>query len=468
MTREISALLTRALPPRVGELPIAVALAVLAGCVSLPAPDERPQPRPLGAGLQAYAAPLELPSAAPPASVEEPRGSIALDDALAAALLSSPELAVFSWEVRSREALALQAGLLPNPELGLQVENFGGTGESSGFDTSESTLLLAQRIETGGKRAKRRRIAALEADVAAWEYEAARLAVLASVEGAFFDVLAAQQRLALSEELLRVSEASLAAARRLVSAGATPRAERTQAAVEAATARVEVASARRSVAAARAALAATWGTATAEFARAEGELGSVSAPLGVEVFRSRLQRNPELERWDREIARREATVALEDALRIPDLVAGAGARRFRESDDTALVAELSVPLPIFDRNQGTRAAARSDLRKAHYERRAAQARLAAALESAYQEASARFEEIASLRDEILPGAREALEQVRQGYLQGLFKNVDVLDAQRRLFELRLREIDALRVYHRARAEVERLTGTPFAAPPDAP
>jgi cobalt-zinc-cadmium efflux system outer membrane protein len=384
------------------------------------------------------------------------------------ALERSPELASFSWEVRVREARALQAGLRPNPELEIELENFGGTGDASEFDSNESTLLLAQRIETAGKRPTRRRAAELDAEVASWEYEAARVGVFASVVKAFVGVLAAQEGVALTEELVRIAESSVESVERLVSAGATPRAERTRAAVEAAAGRVDLATARRSLEAARAELAATWGSLSPSFARAEGELGLVPAPPALEAVRSWLERNPKLARWDREITRREAVVALEDAQRISDVVAKAGVRRLAETDDTAFVAQLSLPLPIFDRNQGLRAAARRDLRKAHHERRAVYARLAASLESAYQEVAARFEEVTRLRQEILPGAREAFEQVRAGYLRGFFRNVDVLDAQRRLFELRLREIDALRAYHEAAAEVERITGTALAPRSAAP
>src|SRR5262245_55870264 len=58
----------------------------------------------------------------------EPTGTISLRDALAAALLHNPELAAFSSEVRAREARALQAGLLPNPELDTEFEDFAGSG----------------------------------------------------------------------------------------------------------------------------------------------------------------------------------------------------------------------------------------------------------------------------------------------------------------------------------------------------
>lgn len=457
--------------------------SLLAGCASAPI-SEPPEPRPLGAELPAYDAPsdptpFEPASAGPgsrgtskPGASEasptvppmSPEGLVSLDDALAAALLQSPDLASFSWEIRSREARALQAGLLPNPTLGVNVEDFAGSGEASGFDGSESTFLLSQTMPTAGKRVKGREAARIGADVAAWEYESARLALFASVQRAFFNLLAAQEQVTLSDELLRLAESSVAEVERLVEAGATPPAERTRAAVEAATARVDRAKARRALQAARASLAATWGAPAPTFDRAEGELGGIIAPPEVQTVRSWLARNPDLARWNREIARREAVVALEDARRFPDVTASIGLRHLEASDDQAVVAQLSVPLPVFDRNQGTRAAARSDLRKAKHQRHAARAKLSAALESAYQELDARFVEVSSLQDEILPGAAEAFQQVRRGYARGLFRNVDVLDAQRRLFALRLRELDALRAYHAARAELERLTGTPLAAP----
>ncbi len=109
-----------------------LAISVLSGCASVVPDAERPEPRQLGAGLPAYAAPQTLPSGAllHTMPADELRGTISLHDALTAALLRNPDLAAFSWEVRSREARALQAGLLPNPELAFEIENFGGTDDT--------------------------------------------------------------------------------------------------------------------------------------------------------------------------------------------------------------------------------------------------------------------------------------------------------------------------------------------------
>jgi len=436
--------------------------AVACGCASAVATQPLPERRPLGADLAAYEAPIEtgaLPAAALPTT--EPTGVLSLRDALALALERSPELAAFSWDVRVREAQALQAGLRPNPELGVEVEDFGGSGEATGVDGSQSTFALSQLLETAGKRSKRRRAGELDAAVAGWEYETVRLEVFAAVVQAFSTVAAAQQRVALSEQLIRVAELAAADVERLVAAGATSQVEHTRAGVAVATARVDRESALRALAAARARLAAIWGAQEVSFTSVADDLPDAAAPPALAEVRGRLERNPELGRWDQEIERRAAVVDLERARRYPDVSASAGARRLAESDDAALVAGLSVPLPFFDRNQGARAAAESDLRKAEHERRAVEAQLAAEFETAWQELDARYVEVGALRATIVPQAREAFEGVRRGYAQGLFRNVDVLDAQRTLFELQLREIEAVRAYHEARAELERLTGMPL-------
>lgn len=382
---------------------------------------------------------------------------LTLQDALERALEESPELASRIWELRNRDARAIQAGLAANPELQAETENFAGSGAFSGFGASETTLALTQRLETAGKRGKRRRAAELGADAAAWEVEDARLRVVEQVTSAFASVVAAQQAVAVAAEQVEIAESSQQATRRLVDAGASPPVEATRDLVTFATARIDRVRATRRLEAARVELAATWGSATAGFSEVVEEVGPVVPAPPLESLRSLLSQNPTLATWDQEVARREALVELEDARRIPDVTAAAGVRWLAEPDDVALVAGFSVPLPLFDRNQGDRAAARAELHRARSERRAEETALGTELERAYQELVARHEEIVELRAEILPAARDAFEGVRDGYRRGLFRNTDVLEAQRTLVELRLREIDAVWAYHVARAALERLT-----------
>jgi cobalt-zinc-cadmium efflux system outer membrane protein len=442
--------------------------AGLGGCVSQVETAPLPERRPLGSEFATYEAEATsaprrpaLAGALAESAAHNPTGALTLRQALALALQHSPDLAAFSWEVRVREAQVLQAGLFPNPEVDLELENFGGSGESRGFGGAETTVQLGQLIELAGKRLKRRRVAALERDLASWDYEIRRLEVFTEVVQAFVDVNAAQERLSLAEELLRLAEESLASVAKQVKAGGTSPVEEIRAEVAASTAQVERRRATAELAVARSRLVATWGSTHAIFDRAEGDLYTLQTPPPFEVLVSRVTQNPDLARWIQEVELREAVVTLEEAQKIPDVTAGGGVRHFSETNDAALVFGVSVPLPLFDRNQGAREASRRAVVKARHERRAAEVRVGAAVDVAYRELRASFDEVVALRDQVLPQAEEAYQGVREGYLRGLFRYVDVLDAQRTLSELRGRQLGALRSYHSTVAELERLIGEPL-------
>ena len=387
------------------------------------------------------------------------RGSLSLSEAVERALQASPELAALEDEIRGREARTLQAGLIPNPEVEIEIEDFAGSGDLRGFDQAESTLAFSQAIEVGGKRSKRRRSAELDTEVARLELEVARAELVALVGRTFTTVLIEQEHLRLNDELVNLTEATEQAVAQLVQAGAVPAVDRTRAGVEAGIARIERSGARRSLASARAQLAALWAATTPDFAGVVANI-QVTEPSALARLSEEIPRNPGILRWEREIERREAIAELENARRTPDITARAGVRRIEESEDSALVVSLAVPFPLFDQNQGSRTAALSDAAKARNERKAAELRLRSEIVAAYQAAITRYEELTELRRVVLPDARQAYEELQTGYRQGRFRSTDVFDALRRLFELRDRELEALRGYLISKVELERLVGAP--------
>ena len=74
---------------------------------------------------------------------------LTLAQALSRALSRNPDIEPYAIEIRAREAREVQAGLLPNPELGMEIEEFGGSDDRSQFDGAETTVQLSQRIEIG-------------------------------------------------------------------------------------------------------------------------------------------------------------------------------------------------------------------------------------------------------------------------------------------------------------------------------
>ena len=106
---------------------------------------------------------LWLACAAAPALAQSPLpAELTLPQALQLALAHNPELAAVAAEIRIKDGDRRQAGLRPNPELSLELENFAGQGELRGADGAEATLQLSQLLELGGKRDRRRQLAVFE------------------------------------------------------------------------------------------------------------------------------------------------------------------------------------------------------------------------------------------------------------------------------------------------------------------
>lgn len=387
----------------------------------------------------------------------EPTGGITLEEALSLALAHNPGLASFSFEVRAADAQAVQAGLRPNPELSVEAENVLGSGDRSGFDAAETTLRIGQRVELAGKRPKRARVASLERDLAAWDYEARKADVLAETTKSFVDVLEAQERVVLTEELLGLAQRMFDVVSRRVEAGKVSPVEGTRAGVVLANSRIEVEGARRTLEASRKRLALAWGSRVPAFDRAVGRLEPVGPVPPDDDPAGGLSRNPDIARWETEVERRRAGVELHEANRIPDVTLAGGLRDLRETGDRAFVVGGSIPVPLFDRNQGEILAARHRLAKAREERAWAEATVRASVAEAHRALSTAAAEVEALRTVVIPGAESAFEAAGEGYRQGKFGFLDVLDAQRALFEARGRYITALAACHRALADLQRAT-----------
>lgn len=406
--------------------------------------------------------PYRLVIAAEPAAAaaKDSAAPLTLSQALALTLKHNPELSAFSHELRAGEATVLQAGVLPNPVLGIEADNLNNDRLRQDGDRT-TAIQIGQLIELGGKRAARIRIAEAGRDLANWDYEAKRIDVLSRVSQHFIDTMAAQQARELAAESLKLAQNVAAAVARRVQAGKVSPIEETKARLALSAAQIEAEQAERQLAAARRNLSSMWGNAAPAFTSAAGDLESLSALPGYEQLADRIRNSPDLARWSTEINQRQAAIDAEKAKAIPDITVSVGKRRFSQFEDYAYMVGLSIPLPLFDRNRGGILAAHRQLDRAMDEQRAAENRLLAELAQNFQRLSAIRAEIATLRNDILPGARSAYEGATKGYQLGKFGILDVLDAQRSLFQARSQHLKALADYHRGSNDLERLIGGPL-------
>jgi len=383
---------------------------------------------------------------------------LTLADALTRVLQQSPKLAVFSLEVRARESEAHQAGLRPNPELSVEVENVAGSGELSGTDSAETTIRVSQLVELGGKRAKRQEVGRLHQERSELEYAIARAEVLAETRDRFAAVLAAQERISLAEEQVILARKVLQAVEDRIAAGKTAVVEGVRFKTLLAEANLRREMGRQELDAARRVLATSWGSEEIDFATVGGSLAPVPGVPDWTELVSRLDQSPMIDL--RRSASRSArgTLALERAKRIPDLTLSLGARNDQDSGENAWVAGASIPLPVFDRNQGMVAAARAREAGAREAERTTQLQLRTELAAAWLKLQAARSEVAALQAEILPAVEKSFEAVVYGYQAGKFDLLEVLDAERTLFEAKSRNVEALTACHQAIAELERLLG----------
>jgi outer membrane protein, heavy metal efflux system len=472
---------------------------------------QTPPPSALGGGHES--------ATADPSVLPEESSALTLPDALSLALGQSPVLAAFSWDLRASDAMIKQAGLRPNPELSVEVEgirwtpgpresgrsrSFSGAMESgalvpsiawkretgpaadAGFGESEFTISIAQPLELGRKRAKRVAVAERQKDLALWDYQAARADVLAQTAFDFVGVLVSQERVALEEELVALAEEMARTFSLRVEAGKVSPIELSKAEVELVGAQINQEESRTALEAARAVLAANWGSKRPAFTRAMGRLDEMKPVPALAEMEARVNRNPDLARWSSELAARRAEFRLEKAQRIPDLEVELGCRSGRlagskatsygfgsagnfsvtqsESGhnakrDNSLVLGFSLALPVFDRNQGRIAVAEAMISKASEQQRAAEAAVHAKLNSARQTASGAYLKARALQNKVLPKVDETFDKIQQGYQQGKFSYLDVLDTQRTLFEVRVAFLTALAQYHQGVVRMERLMGT---------
>ena len=419
---------------------------------------QAPAPHPLGGNLPAFEARKSADTSPSTPDAAEPEGVLRLRDALAAVLLRNPALIADAYEVRAREAARLQARAFPNPTASVEVEDFAGTGDFDGVSESQTTLLLGQLVELGGKRAARHGIAAAEGDLAAWDYEMRRIEVLAQAASAFVDVLAAQERRRLADESLELARSVQRVAGLRLRAGLASPAEEIRSQVLVDVAEVEREHTEHELATARQLLAAAWAGEKPRFERAEGDLTSLPVVPTEEVLAARLEASPTVARWQAELARREALRERAKSDRVPDPTFTLGPRYLAGPDDAALVAGVHLSLPLWNRHRAAVDEAELELSRSAAAARGARVRAVTELATARVALHASAEEAALLRTRVLPGVERVLEIVRRGYESGRFAQIEVLDAERARIEAREQYVRALTEAHHSAQEIERLTG----------
>ncbi len=391
-----------------------------------------------------------LPACA--AGLQEPSTPLTLEQAQRLARDGNPALSAARREVEATEGQVLQGSLRPNPEFVFQADDASRLSRTS-------SAQLDMPVETANKRAARVDAAERSRDVAQADLADRTQRLHAIVSASFFDVLAAQELLHAAQDSLNLARRATDIASKRVTAGKVSPVEETKARVAEASARVALAQAESGLRNARTRLSSLWGNPVPQFTLAEGSVDSLPDLPDAAMLERRLPGAPLLLRAEQELQRRKALVGVEQSRTVPDFTVSVGMKR---REDTVardqLLVGVSVPLPVFNRNQGNLLEALRREDKARDELQAVRTSVASEAHQALEKVNARHREARLLQLDVLPGARSAYEAATIGFENGKFSFLELLDAQRTLFSATAQYLAAVAAVHAALGELEGILG----------
>ncbi len=420
--------------------------------------------RPFGLLLALLTATFVLHPSTVHAEGERANGvALGLPVALAKAIQHNKELAAFEFRLEEQLGRVQQAGLVPNPELKVVLEDAVGSGKFSGFSRAQTTLSLEWVLE-GRIRRRRVGVAAARSSLLALDAEILRLDVAAETAQHFLSSLANQARLENASEAVSLAEQLVGAVKRRVRAGKSPSAELARAEAELAAMRLARDDITHELSIAYHRLAAQWGDMEPGFSSVGGDLLALPTTEPFPTLAAHIEQNPQFTRFVSEARVAEANVRAAEARRWPTLRPTLGVRRYEETDDAALYAELTIPLPLFSRNQGQLTESRAALAKTRADASAARVRVHTVLFELYEELQHHLHRAETLDDEIIPRLAQALEETRRGYEQGRYSYFEWGIVQADLIAARNELIEASTGVHRLVIALERLTGESMTRP----
>ena len=390
---------------------------------------------------------------APAAGAQSPEPRVTLDDAVALALRENRTLRAKQFEYRATRANEITAGLRPNPIATYSAEYLGARNVDQ-----EHAVSVGQPIELGGKRERRMDSARAATRVSEFELADTRRQVVAQVKKAFTDVLVARGTLALAADNLRALDDVERIQRFRAERGDISELELTRIQIQRFAFERDAADARQAMRNGKIALRALAGLdgLPSEF-EVVGDIEFRDRPLDrEELYRLTLANRPDVRAAEAAREKARADVNLARANAWWDVTPQLEYRRV--GSDSTVGVGVSVPLRIFDRNQGEIARTRAELDRSEALRQASALQALADVDTALTAVLTSREKVTALRDTYLPKAQRARETVEFAYRRGGVSLLDFLDAQRTYRETALEHIRSVGAYWNAVYQLEAAVG----------
>ena len=384
-----------------------------------------------------------------------------LQSAIQRTLANSPELHEFTYKQQAIEGEIKTASLKPALNVGIEVENFLGTGEVSGIKDTELTLTLSSVIELGNKLHSRKAFAKAQSTLVEAQKQVHTLDVLAEVTRRYIDVLAQQALIDAQKDAETLARYTYQAVTKRVDAGASPAFEQKRAEAALARARLDVVTAQQTKQAMINSLAIMWGEKDPSFTDVEGDLFVLQSSPSLTALFTTLMDSPNLEIYAQASRLQASQVRLTQAANQSDLSWTAGIRRMNGIDETAFVAGVSMPLFAGDRNLGEYEKQRAIQTQLEQQKESATQSLYHQLNMALMVRNNALLNVQTLQNSIIPPLVQALELVEQAYINGRFSYLEWVSTRQELLNAKQALIQSAKQAHQRGADIESLTAQPL-------
>jgi cobalt-zinc-cadmium efflux system outer membrane protein len=382
---------------------------------------------------------------------------LTLQEAQARAESSNPDLRKALAELEVARAAVDEAGTLfhANPSLTGDIARRRADGQA-GHDWSVG---IAQEIEIGGQPRLRREASAFELDASRQSVEEHRRVLGAEVERRFLRLLALQARAEAETRALQLIEQSTEVVRKRHAAGEATRLDTNLAEVESARFRNQLARIEEQLVEARSALAHVLQLLPGTQVEAVGELRLSPMPAAL-ALADGVRDRPLL----RGLALREQSALrrldLERASRTPNLTLGlsTGQESVGIAAESITTLSVSLPLPLFKRNQASIAQAASDLLKAQTDFQATLRDAQADMLALQARARSLERRAGTLEQDVLPRLEENLSLSRKSLAAGEVPLTEILLVNRQAMETRLDLHDAILEHELVRIDLQQAAG----------
>jgi cobalt-zinc-cadmium efflux system outer membrane protein len=355
--------------------------------------------------------------------------------------------------VKAAEADVLAAGQLPNPVLSYNREHIGGSP-----DTIEQSWMLSQNFDLSGRRGLRRDAADRRVEVAVAENAGRRSELAAEIRRGFHDALFRQKNIRATETWVQRFAKVEGMVEKLVRSGEASGYDRRRLARDRQAAEARLASERADLGRALARLAA-FTSATGDLV-VSGEL-LPPPPPPIEVALDRLAQRPDLLALSRRAEAADLDGQAAKLGAIPDVTVGIGPKWVDNgnSRDNGVALSLSVPLPVFDRQQAGQQRAAAEAMQARATYHLARTRAEGELRGLSGQAEALRAAATDYRTRAAAASPELLSIAETAYRGGESSLLELLDAYRGALETETAALELERRAREARIEYDLLTGS---------